>query len=159
MLLQPKAKIKRNFAFDYETVCDRLRAIGATEKFPIKLDEATQHHTFHRYYISGLYGGGTVDTFPRVDKEKARVHGIDNFCFPCLDFNPHAPVNPGDPGLFFEAGLVDRPLPNMRTFVRLSAGKWLYCGTYQFIPSQSLTPQEFQRQPNKVRLYCKVSRR
>ena len=145
--------------FNYEFVFDRLKDIGL-DKYPITLDEATRYHTFSRYYIANLYGGSTVDTFPNVDPEKVAVHGINNFCFPSLDWNPHAPKHPGAPGLFFVEARATTEIPEHRVIVRLKSGVWLYCGTYKFIPSKSLTPFEFQNQAEKVRLLrCTLWRR
>ena len=148
--MKPDAKLKRDAQFDYKVVWERLKWIGL-HRYKIDLDETIQKHTFSRYYISSLYGGGSTVTFPVVESAKAKVHGINHFGFPSLDFNPHAPKNPGDPGLSFESERATKwRRGNLRIFVRLDVSKWLYCGTYQFIPSESLTAAEFCDQPPKV---------
>lgn len=90
-----------------------------------------------------------MDTFPRIDPERVAIHAIDNFCFPSLEWNPHAPKHPGAPGLFFVNSRAAETWDS-RVIVRLKSGVWLNCGTYRFTPSQSLTSFEFQNQADRV---------
>lgn len=137
--------------FNHAVVWERLKVIG-TEWFAFELAEATRNQPFSRYYISSLYGGGTRAAFPVVKKEKADIHGINNFCFVNLELNPHAPQHPGAPGLYFRTYTAAEAITeDKRLFVRLDSDKWLYCGTYRFFPSAPLTAVEFQNQTAKVR--------
>ena len=119
--------------------------------YHVDLDRNSRYHTFPRQFISGMYGGSAQTTFPKIDQDKVAVHGIGNFSFPRLEYNPHAPKHPGAPGLHFRARVDDPPVGDHRVFVGIDAGKWLYCGTYRYVPAQPLTPQDFQDQSAKVR--------
>ncbi|KAI0951736.1 hypothetical protein AcV7_007751 [Taiwanofungus camphoratus] len=96
----PAAKIKKDSQFDYKFVTDRLRTVGLAG-LPIVLDDTTLRFTFSRYYISNLYGGSFVSTFPAISEEKYSTHGINDFMMLPVNNHPHAPLNPGDPGLYF----------------------------------------------------------
>ncbi|TFK85872.1 hypothetical protein K466DRAFT_493914, partial [Polyporus arcularius HHB13444] len=108
-----------------------------------------------RYYISNLYGGSTQTTFPKISDYRVAWHGLADWAFLTLEFNPHAPTRPGHSGLFFSPRKAwdgwhgtQRPL---RTFVRLAESKWVYMGQYKFEPGISLTSDEWKKQRDKVR--------
>ncbi|THH02224.1 hypothetical protein EW026_g616 [Hermanssonia centrifuga] len=138
-------------------------------KFPryqIPLDEEYTTFMFRREYISHLYGGNTQAMLPDIAPDKIALHGVNDFMMITLDFNPHAPVNPGDPGLFYrvikarkwsrctardllaaeqneeeeEKGKEHTP---ERLFVRICNNLWMYMGMYQLIPIDSLSTEEY----------------
>lgn len=99
-------------------------------------------------------------TFPIISKKKLEEHGLDDWGFPSLEFNPHAPQVPGAPGLLYEPeGTVaeDRSF-RKRVFTRLDKEKWIYVGMYMFAAAESLTLQEFAEQPAKVRCLFRTVR-
>ncbi|EKM58941.1 uncharacterized protein PHACADRAFT_180986 [Phanerochaete carnosa HHB-10118-sp] len=149
-----QAKVKKNLTFSDRILYRRLRQIGF-EIYPIE-DNVNKFFLFSRYYFSNRFGGSFVETFPTISAQKVREHGLDDWAFPSLEFNPHAPQVPGAPGLIYEpGGSVLNCEPNKRTcrmFVRLDAGKWLYVGMYTFVGAEPLTPQEFADQPAKMKL-------
>ncbi|KZT74557.1 hypothetical protein DAEQUDRAFT_807663 [Daedalea quercina L-15889] len=113
---------------------------------------------FNRHYLHNLYGGSFVDTFPRPKPEKLHFHGLDDFLCLVLDYNPHAPVVPGNPGLFNKSmrasdiGLDSKP--SSRVIVRVRSGPpalWQYMGQYRMYASESLTPEEYKSQSLGVR--------
>ncbi|KAF9817669.1 hypothetical protein IEO21_03325 [Rhodonia placenta] len=155
----PHAKIKKDTQFDGAMVTDRLKAIGF-ERYPIDMEERLQRFLFNRHYIHNLYGGSFVDTFPSPSDEKVAIHGLNDFMFITLDLHPHAPLNPGDPGLFLNMVPADGTWGNarqvVRVFVRLRdtpKALWQYSGNYRMYPSESLTREEFARQPPLVSLF------
>lgn len=140
----PHAKIKKDTQFDGAMVTDRLKAIGF-ERYPIDMEERLQQFLFNRHYIHNLYGGSFVDTFPSPSDEKVAIHGLDDFMFITLDLHPHAPLNPGDPGLFLNMVPADGTWGNarqvVRVFVRLRdtpKALWQYSENYRMYPSESL---------------------
>ncbi|OSX60588.1 hypothetical protein POSPLADRAFT_1066785 [Postia placenta MAD-698-R-SB12] len=137
----PHAKIKKDSQFDGAMVTDRLKAIGF-ERYPIDIEERLQRFLFNRHYIHNLYGGSFVDTFPSPSDEKVAIHGLNDFMFITLDLHPHAPLNPGDPGLFLNMVPADGTWGNarqvVRVFVRLRdtpKALWQYSGNYRMYPS------------------------
>ncbi|KAH9912707.1 uncharacterized protein B0H18DRAFT_1126883 [Fomitopsis serialis] len=152
----PIAKIKKDSQFTWRVVADRISVVGL-ERYPTGLDEETLKFIFNRHYLHHLYGGSFVDTFPRPEQLKVQFHGLADFMCLRLDYNPHAPVNPGDPGLLFTYRSADR-LRNCaggvnRVFVRIQASPalWQYMGQYRLYQSEPLTKGEFASQSSMVR--------
>lgn len=82
-------------------------------------------------------------------------HGLDNWMYPNLLWNPSGPEIPGFPGLFFRADGIDGPgMLNetiYRVIVRLKSGPlWQYVGQYKRIGAPSLTKEEWQIQSVQV---------
>ncbi|KAH9913061.1 uncharacterized protein B0H18DRAFT_825355, partial [Fomitopsis serialis] len=152
----PIAKIKKDSQFTWKTVADRMKVVGL-DPYRIDLDEPTLRFMFNRYYLHNLYGGSFVDTFPHPAPQKAQVHLLSDFMCLVLELNPHAPVNPGDPGLFFGTrradGEGDFERSIFRVFVRVQdkPALWGYMGQYRMYVSESLTSDEFALQPLAVR--------
>ncbi|KAH9843677.1 uncharacterized protein C8Q71DRAFT_852202 [Rhodofomes roseus] len=154
-LKNPTVKIKKDSQFSWKVVTDRMKVVGLG-RHPIDLDEVTLNFKFNRHYLHNLYGGSFVATFPRPDPKKRLVHKVDDFMCVVLDLNPHAPINPGDPGLFFS----DAPADDLGSFTRTSyrvcvrvqekPALWRYMGQYRMIVSESLTTDEFAMQPVAV---------
>ncbi|KAL6304144.1 hypothetical protein BKA93DRAFT_826124 [Sparassis latifolia] len=148
----PLAKIKRGSQFDYKCVAQRLDAAGLRKSFPIALDETMLKFTMSRYYITELYGGSFVQTFPTISKEMVDMHGVNDFMMLPIVYHPHAPQNPGDPGLFYmQSARVFEWKEVRRVFVALRPGVWSHVGFYKMFPSEPLTADEFQRQDGKVK--------
>jgi len=152
----PIAKIKKDSQFTWRVVADRISVVGL-ERYPTGLDEETLRFIFNRHYLHHLYGGSFVDTFPRPIRLKVQFHGLDDFMCLRLDYNPHAPVNPGDPGLLFTYRSADRlgkcAAGLNRVFVRIQASPalWQYMGQYRLYQSEPLTKAEFSSQSSMVR--------
>lgn len=89
--------------------------------------------------------------FPKISAKRVKLHGIDDWAFPSLDFNPHAPQIPGAPGLFYVPQDASGKPYTKRVIVRLDQDKWLYVGLYSFIALDSLTSAEYAQQSTKVR--------
>ncbi|GBE79009.1 hypothetical protein SCP_0202060 [Sparassis crispa] len=153
MMVDPDVKIKKDSKFSYEFVRDRLKAVGF-DIYPIPLDLESTKLMFPRLYISQLYGGSFVNTFPKISEERLALHGIDDFMCLHTDYNPHAPTTAGSNGLFFTRqraeGAWYRPHP-MRVLVLCAEGRWRYVGQYALFPSESLTTDEFSTQTDKVK--------
>lgn len=104
-----------------------------------------------------LYGGSFVDTFPHPEPARMRIHGLDDFMCLRLDYNPHAPMNPGDPGLLFTYRSTNKFAKYAARvnwlFVRTQASPalWHYMGQYRMYASELLTQGEFASQPPLVR--------
>lgn len=143
------AKVKKDLTFSDRILYRRIQKIGL-ELYPVE-DSVNKYFLFSRYYFSNRYGGSFVATFPTLSAAKLKEHGIDDWAFPSLEYNPHAPQVPGAPGLFYTPNGHARTTFDHRVFVRLDGGKWLYVGMYTFAPSDSLTPDEFSSQPDKIK--------
>lgn len=120
--------------------------------FPVE-DSVNKYFLFSRYFFSDRFGGNPVQTFPSIAPAKLAEHGIDDWAFPSVEFNPHAPQVPGAPGLFYAPGVRwKRAAYTKRVIVRLNAGKWLYVGSYKFNPADPLTVEEYRSQTRHVRI-------
>lgn len=155
--LQSLAKIKKNTQLEFATVLDRLESVGANEVYPIH--RAEKYITFSRMYLTYLYGGSFVSTFPRISEDRVNLHGIDNLGFPNLEFNPNAPVVPGAPGLLFTSRLNafgNKPWVSKVFIPWKGDHTWGYMGDYRFIPAPSLSAEEFAVQNPAVRCAASV---
>ena len=91
--------------------------------------------TFKREYLHRLYDGNPQETFPVLKPMKAAITGVRSFMCLVLEYNPHAPVVPGNPGLFFgsEAATgwswdtVERVIMRVRS---TTPALWQYMGEY-----------------------------
>lgn len=153
-LHKPAAQVKKDTQWTWEVVTDRLRVVGLN-RFPINLDDTTLNFMFKREYLHRLYGGNQQATFSDINAVKAAVHGIKRFACLVLEYNPHAPVVPGNPGLFFSNSVaIGRWDEVERVIVRIrntTPALWQYMGEYRMYPSESLTPEEYKSQPLMVR--------
>ncbi|KAG6915386.1 hypothetical protein DXG01_011758 [Tephrocybe rancida] len=149
----PKVKKLEGFGLSLDTVRDRLLTVGL-DPYPIDLERDIQDVMYKRRFISSLYGGNTQSTLPDIGKGFLDIHGLDDFMYPNLDLNPHAPEMPGCPGLFFgangsHAGIWDREAPE-RVITRIRPGIWQYQGQYVLTPAMSLTKEEWRSQKPKA---------
>ena len=148
---QEKARVQQESLFDDRFVWDRLKdQNGDIPWYHVDASEAIRDLTYPRYYLSKRFGGSPVMSFPTISPKKLREHGIDNFAFLSTDMNPHAPTRPGAPGLFFRPDFNAPPPGDKRLFVILKGYRWLYCGTYRFTVSRSLTADEWMNQSKRV---------
>ncbi|KAG6818894.1 hypothetical protein H0H93_000512, partial [Arthromyces matolae] len=137
-----------------ETVQARLQGIDLYE---IPFDRSLTDHVFKRSLISSLYGGNLRSNFPKIGRRNVAAHGLDDFMYPTLSYNPHVPQVPGAPGLWCTIGRGEnieraQPRPRKRVITRLTkVGIWQYQGQYEFIPVDSLTKEEWQTQHPQVR--------
>jgi hypothetical protein len=151
-----KGKVKKNAReFDLKTVDSRLDVLGSGRYYEVTLDDEIKHQRFPRRFISDKYGGDCQSTFPRIAKKFLDQHGLNDWMFPNLLWNPHGPEMPGHAGLFFWSGGphgrsedIDTP---SRVIVRLQTGpEWQYMGQYTQIGAESLTKDEWLVQDIKV---------
>ncbi|KAF5372045.1 hypothetical protein D9615_008076 [Tricholomella constricta] len=151
-LENPNVKKKEGRGLSMDTVRDRLLPIGL-DPYPISLERSIQDVTITRKFLSAHYGGNTQATFPTIRRALLNEHGLDDFMYPNLDFNPHAPEMPGAPGLFFAAdGEAAHDWPEIeRVITRIRQGIWQYQGQYKMTPAPSLTKAEWACQKSKVR--------
>jgi hypothetical protein len=154
-----KFKVKKNAReFDLKTIDSRLDVLGPGRYYEVTLEDDIKHQRFPRRFISDQYGGDCQSTFPRISKKFLDQHGLNDWMFPNLLWNPHGPEIPGHAGLFFWSGGIDGPGEDIdtqyRVIVRLQTGpEWQYMGQYIQIGAQSLTKDEWSVQDIKV-TYC-----
>lgn len=151
-MLQPKVKKSKNpFSLSPSSIHRRIASIGV-DPYPIVREDTTDA-IVTRYFMSAVYGGSPVDTFPPIKKELLAKHGLNDFMYPSLEMNPEAPQLPGAPGLFYEGGF-GRPADEwpriQRVIVRLGRSLWFYVGSYKLAPTDSLTRLEWANQDPKV---------
>jgi len=137
-----------------DVVHHRLALIGH-ETYDVGLDLHLRDVTTTRSFTSRKWGGNTQSTFPKIGEDFLAQHGLDDFMYLNLLFNPHAPRWPGAPGLFFAssaAGGEAGAWPTVqRVVVRLKTNTWLYVGQYRCTPAPSLTTDEWKSQALKVK--------
>lgn len=135
-------------------VVNRRLAIIGHHMHDVQLEPNIRDVTTTRNFTSSRWGGNTQETFPSIRKALLDQHGLNDFMYLNLFFNPHAPQWPGAPGLFFgssvsEEGPSDWP-EIQRVLVRLDTSSWLYVGQYQMTPAPCLTPDEWISQDPKA---------
>lgn len=145
--------MKKELLLSDEFLLDALTWEGINYKYPIPLPKEVAECTLNRKYISHLYGGNIQETFPTPRDEMVELHGLDDWMFLSLDFNPHAPTRPGHSGLFFsEEGRATKPWPTIeRTFILVQSGKWMYMGQYKMEPGITLSTELWRQQKRSVR--------
>lgn len=104
-----------------------------------------------REFLSSLYGGNPQETFPKVGKDFLARHGLNDFMYPSLDYNPAAPQIPGAPGLFVATSGHGWEWPEVqRVITRIAPNHWQYVGQYKLSPTESLTTREWREQSELV---------
>ncbi|KIJ66701.1 hypothetical protein HYDPIDRAFT_26129 [Hydnomerulius pinastri MD-312] len=145
-----KVEVKQEEVMSEEFVRGRLAIIGY-ESLDIKLAPDILGATTTREFTSRIWGGNTQALFPTIGKEF--THGLDDFMYTNLLFNPHAPRWPGAPGLLFrfrDDG-PDWPDKIQRVIVRLRTNSWQYMGQYKMLRAPPLTPEEWNAQAPKTK--------
>ena len=156
-----KGKIKKGPKalpnFDLNTIDRRLEVLGpAGERdFAVNIPNEIKFTAVPRQFFSCIWGGNPQETFPIIGAKFLEKHGLNDFMYPNLLWNPHGPQIPGCAGLFFEPNGLDSPGEDSpyvhRVIVRLPEGPtWLYVGNYQQISSPALTKDEWLMQAQKV---------
>ena len=129
------------------------RRIALIAPYEVTLDPAIRDITTTRTFTSKQWGGNTQSTFPQIRADMFARHGLRDFMYLNLYFNPHAPQQPGAPGLFFASSTHPEAWEwpeTERVLVRLKPNRWLYVGQYRCTPAASLTPEEWKSQTAKA---------
>ncbi|KAG9315312.1 hypothetical protein JVU11DRAFT_4451 [Chiua virens] len=146
-----KVEIKKEEMLSEDVVSHRLANVPS---YGVDLDPVIRDVTTTRIFTSRRWGGNTQATFPEIRAEMLARHGLDDFMYLNLFFNPHAPQWPGQPGLFFASSVypeAEEWQPIKRVLVRLKSNCWFYVGQYHCIPAASLTPDEWKAQAPRVK--------
>ena len=93
-------------------------------------------------------------TFPQPRKDMIEWHGLDDWAFLTLEYNPHTPTRPGFSGLFFTGAKAGDDWMTsedvLRLFVRTKPSNWVYMGQYKMTPGPSLTSHLWKEQADIV---------
>ena len=89
---------------------------------------------------------------PEISKKHKEKHGMDNFLYLHLAYQPVAPQVPGACGLLLRTRTsIGEEWPTLqRVFTRIDSGVWQYMGMYRLTSSPSLTKREWLDQEPKV---------
>ncbi|KAI0751871.1 hypothetical protein C8Q80DRAFT_1097891, partial [Daedaleopsis nitida] len=134
-----------------------LRVLGwdmINHRYPIPVPRDISRYGFTRDFISDQYGGSTQSTCPKIGKRSLDQHGLDDWMFLTLEWNPHVPTKPGFPGLLFSFGReTDEWKKIQRVFVRVQTdpAQWVYMGQYQMKVGTSLTAADWWSQKEQSR--------
>ena len=143
-----KVEVKAEETVSEDVVRGRLALIGY-ETFDLKGPRDILDATTTREFTTRVWGGNMQATFPKIGKEF--THGLDDFMYITLLYDPHAPRWPGSPGLLFRFKDDGEEWPKiMRVIVRLRSNPWQYMGQYKLTPAPSLSPNEWNAQSLKV---------
>ncbi|KAF8075798.1 hypothetical protein FPV67DRAFT_1710985 [Lyophyllum atratum] len=123
--LNPKWKVER-YKGDEDaglgSVLQRLDNINV-KPFPLQLDDDLLDFTVSRDFVSGMYGGNTMTTFPTIGEGKGAHHNYRGFMFLNMLYNPYAPQRAGFPGLFYRSRGASGLAKIHRVDVKLNPGK------------------------------------
>lgn len=148
-------KVERDAALlPSDAVMRRLQEAGADASLALPDLDAHFVKAFTRKQISAAYGGGEVPAFCPVSRASQLENGHDysTFLFPDVQWNPHAPQKPGQPGLYYS--FSKRTWPDRTLlFVKLKPSCWVCLGEYAAVPVQNLSLEEFNAMPAKVCLH------
>ncbi|TDL23631.1 hypothetical protein BD410DRAFT_786866 [Rickenella mellea] len=142
----PTAKVqvkKTAISLSFDSVYERIKTVGHG-LFDIKAPDSLVFRRISRRFLSNVYGGNMQAMYSHPDKSFVEKHGIKSFMCLITEYNPHAPIRPGSPGLFFgDDEPLEWPNPSERVFTRVEPGKWEYQGDYKFVRCKPLTPAEY----------------
>ncbi|KAF8121770.1 hypothetical protein EV363DRAFT_1184268 [Boletus edulis] len=146
---QIKVEVKPEEIISENVVRDRMALVGY-DTFDIKIPKDLLGATATREFTTRTWGGSMQATFPKIGKEF--THGLDDFMYLSLLYDPQAPRWPGSPGLFFRFKDEGEAWPKiMRLVVRLRNNAWQYMGQYKLTAAPPLTPDEWNAQSFKVK--------
>ncbi len=130
----------------------RLEPVGL-DKYAIDLPLAEINQMVSRKFMSAIYGGSMQATFPQIREAKLAEHGMDDFMYLHLDYQPYAPQTPGGCGLWFSTDGDSDPWEGVsRVLTRdLNSAMWQYMGQYEVKAAASLEMEEWLQQDLKVR--------
>lgn len=148
---QPRVKVKAEMQFSDEVLLDALSWEGINYRYPIPVPQDIAEFPFRRDYISSLYGGSKLDRSPTIAKERLEWHGLDDWAFLSMAYNPHVPTRPGYSGLEFGGG-GGRDGRVDRVFVGIGPCNWIYMGQYKIQIGKPLTTTAFKAQKPIVSL-------
>ena len=96
-----------------------------------------------RLLMSKNFGGSSQGLCPSIDRQR-HAHDYE-FAFPGLETNPHAPYNPGEPGLLYRT-TDDVPWGErtVKLLVRFNRNDYRYLGDYQTIRTTPLSQDEYR---------------
>ncbi|KAN0093024.1 hypothetical protein V8E55_003808 [Tylopilus felleus] len=145
-----KVEVKPEESISQPVVRDRLARIGY-ETFDLDVPRDIRvDATATRAFTSRIWGGSMQTTFPRIGNRF--THGLDDFMYVSLLYDPHAPRWPGSPGLLFRFRDDGRAWPKtMRVIVRLRRNAWQYMGQYELTAAPPLTLEEWNAQSVQVK--------
>jgi hypothetical protein len=130
-----------------DVVQKRFEPLGGLQGFKINLSLAELDRMVTRAFMSSVYGGSSQGTFPPIGEDKFAQHGMDDFMYLRLDFQPCAPQIPGRPGLWFSTTSREEEPFVARVLTRDSKDPiWQYVGQYSVRPALSLTRKEWLNQ-------------
>ncbi|KAF6743552.1 hypothetical protein DFP72DRAFT_976568 [Ephemerocybe angulata] len=144
--------------FDEMFFEQRYNAAGIpSQLYPIGLDQGAASFEFPRVFFAKIYGGSPRLARPPISPEKFAEHGLDDFLYCNLSYQPESPQVPGARGLRF--GVIGTHAPPwtdgiMRVITRTQTtpqALWQYQGQYELVPSRSITVEEWARQKVVVR--------
>ncbi|EIW83873.1 hypothetical protein CONPUDRAFT_142401 [Coniophora puteana RWD-64-598 SS2] len=141
----PEVVIKKETMATEEVVQSRLTHIHH-HSHPVDLDTATLDTTATREFLSRTFGGDAFSTFPRIAPAWLAKHGMNDFAYPNLTHNPHAPWRPGAPGLFFALTRISERERTLRIIVGLRPKAWQYIGQYVLVLVPQLSKEEWLAQ-------------
>ena len=105
-----KGKIKKGLPeFHLDTINRRLDVLGppGDRDFDVAIENEVKYTAVPRQFFSSTWGGNPQETFPSISAKFLDKHGLNDFMYPNLLWNPHGPQVPGCAGLFFEPNGLD----------------------------------------------------
>ncbi|KAK1232781.1 hypothetical protein PQX77_004061 [Marasmius sp. AFHP31] len=164
-LQNPKMEVKKDFDPDAWPVQTIARFIDGIPELEVNAKDVDIDFSVPRPFLSTLFGGSFVSTYPRRSKKmqaKLIALGFDNCQWACLKagYNPYMPTIPGKPGLAFDcesSELIDidslqrQPPERLRVIVCLSSKNWLYVGQYDRSFIFCLSKEEWLGLPLQVK--------
>ncbi|KAH7913213.1 hypothetical protein BJ138DRAFT_663508 [Hygrophoropsis aurantiaca] len=147
--------VKEEASISADVIYNRLPIIGY-DSYDIKIEPPEIiDATTTREFTSTTWGGNRIWTFPRIQKDRVRIHGLNDFMFCNLEYNPACPQWPGAPGLYFDPENERSQDPDwpqiQRLLIRLKDNEWRYLGQYRLTPAPPLTKEEWRSQTDIVK--------
>jgi len=150
--VQPKGKKRiADMSLENPVLMKRLEPIGL-DIYVINLPLAEINQMVSRRFMSAIYGGSMQATFPQIGEAKLAEHGMNDFMYLHMDYQPYAPQTPGGCGLYFSTDEDSESWEGvMRVLTRdLNIAMWQYMGQYEVKVAASLEVAEWLQQDLKV---------